>query len=186
MFNVPFVRSLSRVLCRKIQGQVPGSVCSHPWTSARFKVAGCTVNTRNVHFTVIIYLSLTMSLSSLPFQCITMRTRQITTHLSRSASATVTAVLVGSLVGLLSCCTQAYSSVWPRVKVTHLLGMEYHHLSRLPTVNALRSSPLGRSLVSELKATQSDDYLTLRQGIPQFPTALNNTFNSHPLPRHIG
>jgi hypothetical protein len=40
---------------------------------------------------MIIHLSPTLSLSSLPIQCITVQTRRISTHPSRSATATVTA-----------------------------------------------------------------------------------------------
>jgi len=70
MLNAPSVRPLSRVLSGRIHGQVAGSVCSQPWSSARSKVAGFTVNTRNVRVDnynfMIIYLSITLSFSSLP------------------------------------------------------------------------------------------------------------------------
>ena len=48
----------------------------------------CTCGVNNF---MIIYLSVTLSFSSLPIQCITVQTRRISTHPPRSASATVTA-----------------------------------------------------------------------------------------------
>jgi len=68
MFSAPSVRPLSHVVSWKIRGQVAGSVCSQPWSSARRKVAGFALNTGNVRVNNFMIINLSL-FSTDPVHC---------------------------------------------------------------------------------------------------------------------